>query len=70
MSPFNSSNRAAAVTLSLSDLAANRVTAGSNIPGTERLSAVTSGHAGTEICIQVEHGGYGRIWSDTHGSGP
>ena len=40
-------------------LDASRVTAGSHIPGTERSSAVTSGHAGAEICIQEEHGGYG-----------
>jgi hypothetical protein len=53
------------VTLGLSDLDARRVTAGSHIPGTERSSAVTNGHAGAEICIQEEHGGYGRIWSDT-----
>jgi hypothetical protein len=46
-------------------LDASRVTAGSHIPGTERSSAVTSGHAGAEICIQAEHGGYARIWSDT-----
>jgi len=42
-----------------------RVTAGSHIPGTERSPAVTSGHAGIEICIQEEHGGYRRIWPDT-----
>src|SRR5438309_289680 len=42
-----------------------RVTAGSHIPRTERSPAVTSGHAGVEICIQEEHGGYGRIWPDT-----
>ena len=53
------------MTLGLSDLDARRVTAGSHIPGTERSSAVTNGHAGAEICIQEEHGGYGRIWSDT-----
>ena len=41
-----------------------RTVAGSHIPGTERSSAVTSGHAGAEICIQEEHGGYWRIWSD------
>jgi hypothetical protein len=39
--------------------------AGSRIPGTERSSALTSGHAGVEFCIQEEHGGYGRIWPDT-----
>src|SRR5438128_4046012 len=39
--------------------------AGAHIPGTERSPAVTSGHAGVEICIQEEHGGYGRIWLDT-----
>jgi hypothetical protein len=53
------------VTLCLCDLDARRVTAGSHIPGTERSSAVTSGHGGAEICIQEEHGGHGRIWSDT-----
>jgi hypothetical protein len=42
-----------------------RVTAGSHIPGTEPSLTVTSGHAGAEVCIQEEHGGYGRIWSDT-----
>ena len=39
-----------------SDLDARRVTAGSHIPGTERSSAVTSGHAGVEIGIQEELG--------------
>jgi hypothetical protein len=55
--PFTSTSSA--------DLAARRVTTGSHIPGTERSLAVTSGHAGAEICIQEEHGGYGRTWSDT-----
>jgi hypothetical protein len=53
------------VTLCLSELGTRRVTAGSHIPGTERSSAVTGGNAGAEICIQEEHGGYGRIRSDT-----
>src|SRR2546428_13896376 len=39
--------------------------AGAHIPGTERSPAVTSGHAGVEICIQEEHGGDGGVWLDT-----
>src|SRR6266436_2212062 len=47
-----------------SDTDRRPVTVGPHIPGTERSSALTSGHAGVEICIQEEHGRYGRIWSD------
>jgi hypothetical protein len=32
---------------------AGRVTAGSHIPGTERSSAVTSGHGGAELCTSA-----------------
>lgn len=48
-----------------SDPDVRRVIAGSRIPGTGRLSAVTSGHAGAETCTQEEQGGHGSIWSDT-----